>query len=175
MPRNLLFIAIALLLPACAGARSDWPTVSFGNDLKAFDAEAAGNGVVLAPLPILSAAEREGIGTPEPYFAKLAADFSDLKERLQKRLAAFRAAEAAFAASQGAADDLKLGAELELSNLSLTVAELPAIRARAALARDAAPQSAGPAGLITEAEALEAAFRALINGARLPARGPASG
>jgi len=165
-----LLVASLLVLAACAGPRRDWPTVSFADDLKAFNAETAAGAAVLAPLPTLSAAEREGIETPERYLATLAADFADLKERLKTRLDAFRAAEAAFAAAEGAAEDLKLGAELELSNLSLTVEELPAIRARALLAGEAAKEPAPRANLLEEAEALEFAFRSLLNDARLPER-----
>ena len=168
MKPSPLFAFALFLLAGCAGARNDWPTVSFGEDLKAFNAEAAAGGVTLAPLPSLSEAELAGIETPERYLAALSSDFSGLKGRLQVRLEAFRAAEAAFTAAAGEVGDLKLGAELALSNLSLTVEELPAIRARAALARDALQGAAEPARLMAEAETLELAFRALLNEARLP-------
>jgi hypothetical protein len=167
-------LSFLLLLAACAGARRDWPTVSFGTDLKTFDAEAAAKGVALAPLPTLSTAEREGIEAPETYLAALAADFSDLKTRLQKRLDAFRAAEAAFAAAEGTPEDLKLGAELELSTLSLTVEELPAVRARAALAAAAGDGMPEAGQLAREAGDLELAFRSIIADAKLPLRAPSA-
>ncbi|HXV73541.1 MAG TPA: hypothetical protein VD713_02300 [Sphingomonadales bacterium] len=166
---RILFILIAVFhLASCAGARREWPSVSFSGELKAFELEAAAEGAVVAPLPTLNEAERAGIDTPDLYWATLATDFSDLKRRLGERLDALRAAEAAFAASEGAADDLKLGAELELSNLSLTVEELPAIRARAALLDKASPDSPEPERLAAEAKTLEAAFRALLLEAHLP-------
>lgn len=164
----ILLVIFLLSLTGCATRGHDWPTVAFSSDLRNFDHTSTIQEIVLAPLPTLSEIDREGIESPELYWQKLNEGFLDLKRRLEEGLNKLKKTETKLATSGGATNDLRLATELELSNLSLMIEELPIIRARAALLGQVTSKTPSLEALVSDAESLEITYRSLLLHSRLP-------
>jgi len=155
-------------LAGCAVPEGEnWPTVSFGGEIAAFEAaKTAPYQTALAPLPTLSEEERAGSDNPQVFLHQLEADYAALAKRMLERKDDYMAARQGL---QGIMPERQfhenwLTAQMELSNVSQTTERLKAIRARIMLLGEPLVEEARV--LLQKAEALELENRIFVRDER---------